>query len=158
MATMVETGLSSVDLGRPSFGMIPASLVPTVWPVVEEILQTKAKPWLETVSEAEVFGWLIEGRCDLWLGVQDQVVDGFVVANWEVNDRRRRYVVVYIAGAGLDKYIVDGLAKLEQYCSILGGTELVLEGRKGWVRKLRRYGYGQYAVKMRKSTKVLWRN
>lgn len=158
MDTTVAHGISWDDLTRPDFGVIACEMVPTVWPMVLPMLQEKGKKWLQTVSEEEVFGWLVEGKAELWLAMQSQVLDGFLLGHWEVNSRRRRYRVLFIAGDGLDKYLKMGLEKLEQYCSMLGGTELALEGRRGWVRKLRKYGYGEYAVMMRKPTTVLWRN
>lgn len=158
MDTTLEPGTSWDDLTKPSFGMVEASMVPTVWPLVLPMLQEKGKKWLQVVSEEEVFGWLVEGRAELWLAMQNQNLDGFLLGHWEVNDRRRRYKVIFIAGDGLDRYLKQGLEKLEQYCSLLGGTELALEGRRGWVRKLRKYGYGEYAVMVRKPTVVLWRN
>ena len=150
--------LAPYDLLAPDFGLVPTELVPQVWPEVEAILQEKGKRWLETVSEAEVFGWLTSGQCDLWLGCQGGKIDGFVIGCWEEHARAKRYCILYIAGAGLEKYIGKGLAKLEQYCCMFGGSEVVLEGRRGWARWLRRFGYSQTSVKLRKPTKVLWRN
>lgn len=158
MVTMVEPGSNWVDPSLCEVGLVPKELVPVVWPLVEPILQVKGKKWLETVSEAEVFGWLVEGKADLWMAAQNQIVDGFVIGSWEVHDRKKRYCVVFIAGEGLEKYIRQGLEKLEQFCSILGGSELVLEGRKGWVRWLKKYGYHQDTVKLRKTTSVMWRH
>lgn len=158
MATTQELGISWVDLTKPDFGLIASEMVPTVWPLVLPVLQEKGKKWLQVVSEEEVFGWLVEGKAELWLAMQNQNLDGFLLGHWEVNARRRRYKVLFIAGDGLEKYLKQGLEKLEQYCSLLGGTELALEGRRGWSRLLRKYGYGEYAVMVRKPTAVLWRN
>lgn len=143
----------------PEMGMVPKEAVPTVWPQVEAIMQEKAQKWLEVVSPAEVFGWLINGDADLWLGAHNGVIDGFVICMWEVHARRKRYKVLYIAGYELEKYLAHGLEKLEQYCAILGGEEVIFRGRKGWVRWLRRFGYHpDDTVRLRKSTLVLWRN
>lgn len=158
MVSMVEAGSNWADVSQPDFGLLPREMVPGVWPLVLPILQTKGQKYLEVVSVEEVFGWLVDGRADLWLAMQNQEVDGFLIGHWEIFTHSRRYVVLYIAGTGLEKYFKQGLTKLEQYCSIMGGKELVLEGRKGWVRKLKRYGYYQDTVKLRKGTRVLWRN
>jgi hypothetical protein len=158
MDSMAETGLSLAELTRPEFGMVEREMVPVVWPLVAPILRDKGRKWLEIVSEAEVFEWLVGGRADLWLGMHDQHLDGFVIGHWECYSHRKRYLILYIAGANLDKYIQQGLTKLEQYCCIMGGEALVLEGRRGWVKWLARYGYRQETVRLKKSTQVLWRN
>ena len=159
MASMAETGLSLGEVSpQPEVGMVPAGMIPLVWPGVLEILQARATEWLQTVSEEEVYNWLITGRADLWLGMQNCVLDGFVICQWEVHDRAKFYHVVYIAGDGLKKYLAIGLQQLERYSCILGAKEMIFEGRPGWQRVLRRYGYAPGSVRMKKAVTQLWSN
>lgn len=139
-------------------GLIPTEIVPMMWPRVLEILYAKGQKWLKVVDENDVFHMLMSNQADLWCAMQNGRLDGVMICMMERHRRASYYHVAFIGGDGLSKYLAQGLEKLEHYAALQGAAELVLEGRKGFARLLKPFGYHTNTVRMRKSVKVLWRN
>lgn len=158
MDDTLELGISSVRLNTPEFGLVPKEHVPLIWSLIEPILQEKGAKWLETVSEQEVYSILVQGNADLWCAVENQVMDGFVLAQWERHERASYYIIHYLAGRQLMKYMPKALQQLEHYACIYGAREIVMEVRPGIARLLRRAGYGSQTVRLKKNVRVLWSN
>lgn len=151
--TIVERGTSSEE-----FGKLPTEAIVHFWPAIQALLHEKAKEWLELATEQEIFQAMHLGFVDVWIALEDGEVQGFVIGQWERYTKRSFYNILAIAGDGLDKYIKAGLQKIEQYAMIGGAYEIIIQGRFGWKRKLKAFGYHQTRVQLRKNTSILWRN
>lgn len=152
-STTQESGTSSVDVG-----MVPPLHVPMLWAQIEPILKEKGEDWLTTVSEEEVLGFLYTGQLDIWCGMDNGELDGFVICHWEKHARANYYHIDCIAGKNLDKYFALGMQKIERYACIMGAAEVVMEGRKAWTRLLGPRGYVPRTVRLRKNVRTLWSN
>lgn len=153
MDTMVETGTSSV-----SVGLVPKEDIPILWNQILPILQEQGKKWLDIVDENVVLALLYTGQLDIWCGMKDRVLDGFAICQWERHSKRSYYHIIHISGQNLELYFDKGLQQIERYASILGAYEVVLEGRKGWMRMMKPKGYGTRTVRLRKNVRTLWSN
>ena len=143
---------------KPEVGLVEKEMIPYLWPQILEILLEKGKKWLEIVDERDVYVQLCRGEVDLWCAMHGGRLDGFMICGWERHGRGSYYHVIFLAGEKLEKYLSIGLEKIERYASIMSATEVVLEGRKGFARLLRKHGYYQNTIRMRKSVRILWRN
>ena len=142
----------------PDVGLVPAGAVPILWDRVLEILYDKGQKWLKVVDEKDIYGLLVNGQADLWCAMHNGHLDGVMICMMERHARASYYHVCFIGGTHFNKYIACGLEKLEKYACIMGAAELVLEGRKGFAKLLKPYGYYTNTVRLRKSVNVLWRN
>lgn len=145
-------------ISTPEVGLVPAGAVPVLWDRVLEIMRDKGQRWLKVVDENDVYNLILTGNADLWCAMQNGTLDGIMICMMERHAKASYYHVCFIGGYGLSKYLATGLEKLEKYACIMGATELVLEGRKGFAKLLKPYGYYTNTVRLRKNVNVLWRN
>jgi hypothetical protein len=146
-----------VDLSEPDFSLVPTIYVAALWHQIQPILMEFGKKWLETYSLEEVCQSLTTGYMDVWIAGEDGVAEGVTLCAWECHAHKKFYHILFCGGRGLEKYF-DGLEKIEQYVCMSGGAEVLLEGRLGWGRRLKKHGYSQTTVKLRKPVSVLWRS
>lgn len=59
------------------------------------------------------------------------------------------------AGESLHEWMFDALRALETWARELGATQIVIEGREGWKRVLRDYGYESKRIQAVKRLEVL---
>jgi hypothetical protein len=141
-----------------SVGFVPHMHVPMLWGKIVSILNEYGQEWLELVDENTVLAGLYTGQMDLWAGMQDGELDGFAVCAWERHPRRSYYHIIQIMGRNLHLYFPSGMKLIEQYACLNGAYEVVIEGRKGWLRKMEPLGYKPRTVRLRKNVRTLWSN
>lgn len=142
----------------PAVGLIPAENVPLIWETVLGILQDKGERWLKVVDENAIYDLLVAGQADLWCGAHNGEIEVIAVCMREVHAKASYYHVCFLGGKSFKKYFKLGVQKIEQYAAITNATEVVFEGRKGFVRMLKPLGYFSNTIRMRKTVSVMWRN
>lgn len=130
-------------------GIVPpdGNLV-AVWPDVGELLQKHGGSWLkenELINE-DVFVRLVTGQWELWLATDGIELDGLVLTQL----RGRELWVVWACGQHVEKYMLDGLQRLEQFALMNGAREVVVGGRPGWDRVLEKLKYVRVGEWLRK--------
>lgn len=151
--TTTVLGTSSAEVG-----LVPAEHITLLWPQIEPLLQKYGQRFLEISSEHEILVRLYTSQLDLWAGMDNQVMDGFAVCGWEVHAKVKYYHILSICGKDMGKYFTQGLDKIEKYACFNGATEVVVEGRKAWLRLLKPRNYNQRTVRLRKYVRTLWSN
>lgn len=95
----------------------------------------RARGWLLPALEDDeryVVGRLLEGSAQLWLGERAAMVT-------EVTAHPRK-VHVWLAGGDLAE-ILSFIPGIAAWGRMMGCTEATIEGRKGWSRVLKPYGF-----------------
>ena len=113
----------------------------------------------ETFNFTELFTLLQRGDVyECWIGYDKGNIEAFLITAIIRYEKKAVMHIVGVVGENLiSKYIPRGFQKIEQYAALMGVTEIVLDGRKGWDRVLRKYGYG-VTLQMRKNIKIMWSN
>jgi hypothetical protein len=92
---------------------------------------------LEGLANGQYQGWHFDG---LYLVT--------TLIQYETHSRVR---ICYAAGALTDELIQFALSKIEEFAHAVGAIGVELYGRKGWVKRLKPYGYDeQYAVVLKR--------
>lgn len=150
--TTQELGINSV-----SVGLLPALHVPMLWDQMEPILLKYGQDFLTIVDEKEVLAGIYTGNYEAWCGMDSGVLEGFAICCWERHNRASFYHISAVMGTNMRKYFRTGMEKIEQYASLMGASQVVMEGRKEWQRLLSPRGFAPQTVRLRKTVSVMWR-
>lgn len=147
MHTIVEAGTCSVNVGKVD----PATILPYVYEQVAELITSNPHDIFEYYDLPSLFQRIQAGKFDLWLGVDGSEIELAAILSFEHFPVQNYYRFIWLGGSSLDKYIIDGLPKIEKYAHVVGAQNIALQGRSGWVRKLQRHGYNDIKIEMRKN-------
>ncbi len=151
-------GQVSERLKAPSIWYVKSDDLEQCWPVVAAAYLDF--PGLEEIFTLDSLAETLfkDPNVNVWLMMDKGVVEGYMITKLT---KRKSKTVLHILGiAGnhiIKKYLKVGLEELEQYASMIGAEEITLEGRPGWEKVMKRYGY-QRVLKMTKDVTVRWRN
>jgi len=145
-----------VSAAKLDFGLVPTMYVVALWHQVQPLLLEHGQEWLKTFSLEEVCHALTSGQMDLWIAGENGFAEGVALCAWETHALKKFYHILFCGGCGLEKYI-HNLDLIEQYACMCGAQDVIVEGRRGWARKLKKLGYTQTTVKLRKPVSILWR-
>ena len=91
-------------------------------------------------SEDQLLADVQNGRLLVWIITHDDRITA--VFTTRVIESRVRWILIEdCAGDDLASWIMPALNAVETWARELGATQIVIEGRKGWERTLRPYGY-----------------
>jgi hypothetical protein len=145
-------------LKEPSIWYVKADDMENCWPIVAAAYLDF--PGLEDFFSLEELADKLFKNPDfnVWLYMDKGVVEGYMVTQLMKNKRKTALHIVGCAGKDIiNKYLPKTMESLEQYASMVGADEVSLEGRPGWEKVMRRYGY-QRVLKMTKNVNIRWRN
>lgn len=151
--TITVHGANSAEVA-----LVPKDKIPLIWQKILPLVEKKCWFLMEKMDSSELLTHLYLGNADLWVGITDDELDGFAICQWEIYTHKKYYRIVALAGEKLQKYLSKGMQLIEDYAAIRGAEEVVLEGRKAWVRLLAKRGYGSRTVLLRKPVQVRWRH
>lgn len=116
----------------------------------QEIEFERCRQWLEPALEggrrtmAEVIQALVSGQAQLWPGKACAMIT-------EVHQFPTAKVLqVWLAG-GDGAELMAMQAGVEAWARLVGCSEVLIEGRQGWARKLKPIGFELYCVCLRKA-------
>lgn len=128
--------------------MIPAEEVESIWgtvgPMLEKaLLRTKGRGTLKSVLQD-----LKSMDQTLWVSTRDGKVMGCATVRiMEHSSGMRSLLIENLAGCEFATFGDEGHRVLSDYAKHYGCKKLECEGRVGWTRVLKKYGYEPYAVK-----------
>lgn len=113
--------------------------------IVERLEETRAG---STLTGSDVWDDILDGRRQLWVDVED----GGDLRTLIVTEiaKRRRETVFRITNVWSNRLDTDYILFFEDHARSLGLPALEAEGRNGWERVSRRYGYKRQWVVLRK--------
>jgi len=120
---------------------------------------SQARPWLEKACNEADGWWTIEaleqllrdGKALLWVLAQDGEPIAAVVTTLCDWDGREVAEILVTGGTGILAGIADHFWKIEHWAKSHGAREIMLRGRRGWVKALKSRGYDEIAVTLRKA-------
>ena len=123
-------------------GRIRPDDVKYMWEDLKLFLETHPE-WPVTVDSPDV----ILQRCAMgmwepWIALGEKgEIEVLGLCVWDRHERESYYRIIYLAGSNLWRHFKAGLVEAERYVFLNGGAEIILVGRVGWKRALRRFGY-----------------
>lgn len=109
---------------------------------------------LQYANEEITWGGLIEklqsGSFDLWVlwDRQNESFHGFIVTGFVELPERLAVDVIAMSSNAPREIWMEHLKTIEDYALSMGATELVIEGRRGWLKVLDKVGFEPVSVKM----------
>lgn len=111
------------------------------WGEIDALLRKATQRSLGAFEAIDVLGHVIVGRMAIWIAEDDGKILGVLVTEHRRTPRKQVCDIVFLAGRNMDAWIVQLLAAVEQKAAEGGCTEMVGGGRKGWARRVGRWGY-----------------
>ena len=125
---------------------------------LEELMRKYPAGSLRWTEPNDVFEMIEDGELQVWFGVDCGKIDGAMLTWIERHRYRCILNILWIGGRGVEKYLRDGLRKLELFAKDNNISEIVVTGRRGWLRRLAPFGYVLGQIQLRKDVRSLWRN
>ncbi len=129
---------------------VPKHYFHLVWDEAREHLVRFEKMSRGSYTVDDIAKMVSEDKQQLWLIVnEDNKIIGAIVT--QVSELPQKKVMEIVACAGdtdnrLDEFLYEGMEQLEEFARINYCDVMRVEGRKGWVRALKPYGFKQEAV------------
>jgi hypothetical protein len=111
--------------------------------------------WLTEVDSPDrILQLCAMGAYEAWVALSPKgELEVLGICSWDRHQFESYYHILYLAGSNLWAHFRAGLAEAEKYTYLNGGAEIVLLGRHGWKRALRRFGYESPKVLLSKNVR-----
>lgn len=121
--------------------IVPPTALPILWPMVKEWLQKDVTLW-DKGQSLESLKFMIEaGELHLWVVTHNEVIYMSFLTEWKYYPQAKSLKVVWGMGHELEKYILIALSALESYVQRYGAKFVEIDGRDGWAKPLKPFGY-----------------
>ena len=157
MLTMADRGTSSDDYCE-ELKLVPVEYVLYVWMEVFNVIRENSDGLLERYTEDELLGEIVKGILDLWVIIEEGSIIVASLASWDRHVQESSYHIIWIGGTNFKKYYERAIRKIERYVLLLKGTEVVISGRRGWLKRMGPLGYEQKNIQIRKNVRKAWSN
>jgi hypothetical protein len=128
-------------------GIVPTDIIlATVWPDVSSAFARHGMEWMEEneLNEDDIFLKVSSSEWQLWLGTDEVNLDAIMITRL----RGTELHILFLGGAGLSKYLLEGLEMIERFALHHNANEVVLWGREGWDRLLDKFGYAHKGARI----------
>ena len=130
-------------------GIQPPDIV-KVWETVERWIENAAKHENES-SLDEIKSKLLSGNMQLWVVLQFPTFTPVACYVTEIELAPTLTLnAAYLSGDGVDDWLPLVERTIHQFAESVGCGRLSLRGRRGWVKKLREFGWTEELVVMNK--------
>lgn len=151
--TTMEHGINSDDMSN-RIGRLEPGALPIIWPQIAAVIEAHGQEWLKIVTLESIYQHAANGDMVLWGGLdKDHNLECVAACMWEDHTRQRFFHVVWVGGKNLSRYAAAGLEKIEKWCLLFEGSEVVITARPGLERLLVKYGYQRKYVRLSKNVR-----
>jgi hypothetical protein len=152
MDIMVEAGTNLDEIWR-----IDRGHVKYFFPAVSELITEYPADLPYFYTPESVYEYLDSGTWDLWVGFSlDREVELAALLSFDVYPMKTVYRFRWIGGKNWKRFMPGSIEKIERYAFAKHASEVVIEGRSGWVRRMEPHGYKPINVTITKSLIKKW--
>lgn len=133
---------------------VPKHYFPLVWKEAREHLVRFEKAARGGCTADDLGRMIVDDKQQLWIiANDDNEIIGAIVT--QVSDLPQKKVLEIVACAGnsdnrLDEFLYESMKELEEFARLNYCDVIRVEGRKGWSRALKPYGFDQTAIILEK--------
>lgn len=143
MDTMAERGISSVEVKlcddpKPYLQDLQSILIAH---------KDRLSPFY---SVADTIQYIADGMLTLWLGYENGHLGMYAITEINISSICKAVNVVGAFGKNVDLYFDKFFHGVEQYARMIEADMVIIDGREGWKRLLKPYGYDLYQVRLMK--------
>lgn len=115
-------------------------LLPRIWPIIEPLLYEHKELWEKNFKIQDIYQWLQEEKLQLWCSNTETEFDGAVLSCFVEYPQKKSLCLIWSNIEYLDEcmYLLDCV---EMWASRHGASEVLILGRRGWLKKLHSRGY-----------------
>lgn len=139
---------TSVD--RVIVSGVPSEEVDDVWPLIASRIRTAFENGHSLEEVESVRKALLRQDMQLWFARKESELMATMVTRIEKCDKASVLHVVALEGTGMVEWLRELERVLRVYAAACGCKFISLHGRRGWVKTLKEYGWGESAVIMYK--------
>jgi len=134
-------------MGKSRVAAIRPDEIDGVWPKVEGYIDSALKHTMYEQTLEDVKNKGLSGKYLFLLFYCDDKIKGVITMEMYDYPTKKVAGIVHLAGENLDDWIEFADTSTKRIAKEQGADEIIIVGRKGWVRKLIKYGYNvQYMV------------
>jgi hypothetical protein len=128
---------------------IPPEQVDTVWPKIEHLLVNSASRTRGKYAVADIKAGVLAGHAQLWVWDSPTAL-AVLVTEIAVYPQNRVCIISTGVGDDADEWWDRSLARLEDFARFAGCTDMLIQCRPGWERRIRTAGYSKTHIEMEK--------
>lgn len=135
---------------EPLLWLIPTEQVENVWPLADSYIKRAVEHGGPLVTLEDVRDGVFSGRTQLWLVWDDSREAADRCRAAIVTDKVRDVCLIRsLGGEGMDEWL-HLIGRLEDWARSVGCKSLIVDGRPGWEKALKSFGYERRWVVLNK--------
>lgn len=132
------------------FHFIPPPALQVWWPQITTMLLKCEETWAEYETIESIRDAVLNENLILGVTHDNSAAVFSVLVSIRGYHLVRTLHIVWCYGPGLDEHIDNTLSAIEQFAAVNDCQYVSVEGRSGWTERLKRFGYGDKKVVLRK--------
>lgn len=129
---------------------IPTRHVPQVWPLCEGMIEKAVDYANGRVTTRGIYDRLLDRDLQLWCVIRDDEILAACITKVSRFPAVKSCCIMYAGGTELDSWMSRILDTVETWAKELECDVLEVNGRRGWVRKLKDQGFREISVTVEK--------
>lgn len=121
--------------------LVPPNMVISLYPKLAKHLQRAADYTFGRYEPEDIVELVSSGRAQLWVAIDDEVVNGLAVTHAITYPRKKCLEVIFISGEELCKWRAPMLQMLQHWAYDSGCSCIESSGRPGFSRVFKSDGY-----------------
>jgi hypothetical protein len=126
--------------------LIPEDEIEGIWPLAAPLLEKALKYGHGETSLKHLYKDLTNGERKLIMISEGSKTLAAVVLSMHQYPDKKICQVSYLGGQEIERWFDQGFPTVEQVAREAGANAMYIQGRKGWLRKLKGYGYSEYST------------
>lgn len=128
---------------------IPPEQIEEVWPLVEPWLIDSAERTRGKYSVDDIKAGFFSGHAQLWLWLTPTAI-GVLITEIAVYPQNRCCIITTGAGTNADEWWQAALSRIEEFARYAGCSDIVVQCRPGWEKRIKQAGYDKTHIYMEK--------
>jgi hypothetical protein len=139
----------AVEYNRQQLYGIPPEQVDAIWPKIEHLVVNSASRTRGKYAVADIMAAILAGHAQLWVWDSPTAL-AVLITEIAVYPQNRVCIISTGVGDNADEWWDRSLARIEDFARFAGCTDMLIQCRPGWVRRLLEAGYSKTHIEMEK--------
>lgn len=131
----------------------PREEIPEIWTEASDLLLKAVDHAHGETDIHHVYDDLIRGDAKMLLIIEDEMMVAAGVMKMSFFPNKKVCQISFAGGSRMDEWCDQGLPLVEELARSAGADAIYIQGRKGWIRRLKNHGFSEYATLIGKELK-----